>query len=331
MKECIEKIDIVITWVDGSDPFWLSEKAKYSNKVIDNNSFVGGSNRYQDQGFLKYWFRGIEKFAPWVNKIHFVTFGHLPNWLDTRNPKLNIVKHTDFIPEKYLPTFNSNSILLNLFRIPGLSEKFIYFNDDMYLLKPCDSDVFFKKSLPCDMAVLNPVVAPDTDPFWDMMLNNVMIINKNFSKKTAMRKNFCKWYSFKYSFKNLIRNFSLSGFNKFPGFYDNHLPNAFLKSTFEEVWNKNEEICDETCSHKFRTENDITEWTMKYWQLAKGDFYPINKSKLGLYVSLKNHSADILLKNYKYKMICLNDETENTGKFMEFFESILPTKSSFEK
>ena len=104
-------IDFVIIWVDGNDKQWQAEKAKYDGKTVTNaNSEV----RFRDWDNLQYWFRGVEKFAPWVNKIHFVTWGHLPKWLDTTNPKLNIVNHKDYIPSKYLPTFNSHTIELNL-------------------------------------------------------------------------------------------------------------------------------------------------------------------------------------------------------------------------
>ena len=87
-----QKIDFVIMWVDGSDPAWLEEKNKYLEKKIDTSNAI---NRYRDMGLLKYWFRGVEKFTPWVNKVHFVTWGHIPSWLNTNNPKLNVVRHED--------------------------------------------------------------------------------------------------------------------------------------------------------------------------------------------------------------------------------------------
>ena len=130
MKNENYPIDFVVTWVDGNDPVWQAEKAKYSpNKNADNRNV-----RYRDWDNMQYWFRAVEKFAPWVNKVHFVTYGHLPKWLNTDCPKLNIVKHSDFIPSQYLPTFSSRSIELNIHRIHGLSDKFIYFNDDMFIL-----------------------------------------------------------------------------------------------------------------------------------------------------------------------------------------------------
>ena len=80
-------IDFVITWVDMDDPKWKKEFYKYSDK-IDNSVNELSEARFRDYGFLKYWFRGVEKFAPWVRKIHFVTSGQKPDWLNTLHPKI---------------------------------------------------------------------------------------------------------------------------------------------------------------------------------------------------------------------------------------------------
>ena len=127
-------IDIVLAWVDGSDPVWREEKRKRMEEQGISVNVDDREDRYRDWDLMRYWFRGIEKFAPWIRKIHFVTWGHLPEWMDVANPKLHIVNHKDYIPEKYLPTFNSNVIEMNFYRIEGISEDFIYFNDDMFLL-----------------------------------------------------------------------------------------------------------------------------------------------------------------------------------------------------
>jgi hypothetical protein len=99
-------IDFVITWVDMDDPKWQAEFAKYSGKKENTKNGVSEA-RFRDYGFLKYWFRGVEKFAPWVRKIHFVTSGQKPDWLDANNPKINLVNHKDYIPAQFLPTYNS--------------------------------------------------------------------------------------------------------------------------------------------------------------------------------------------------------------------------------
>ena len=123
------KIDLVVPWVDGNDITWLEEKRKYSSVSWSE----GNSNsRYSPSDNFKYWFRSVEKFAPWINKIFFVTYGHLPEWLDISHPKLRIVRHDEYIPKEYLPTFNSHVIELNLHRINDLSEYFILFSDDVF-------------------------------------------------------------------------------------------------------------------------------------------------------------------------------------------------------
>lgn len=180
-------IDFVVTWVDGNDPVWQAEKAKYSpSKNADNRNV-----RFRDWDNMQYWFRAVEKFAPWVNKVHFVTYGHLPKWLNTNNPKLNIAKHSDFIPKEYLPTFSSRTIEFNLHRIKGLAERFVYFNDDMFLLKPVKRELFFagKDCLPTDFAITSTLSVTDKkDTVQYAKFNNIVILNSHFDKKEQMKK-----------------------------------------------------------------------------------------------------------------------------------------------
>ena len=84
-------IDFVITWVDGDDPAWKEERAKYDHPegCISNSN----DSQYRDWGILPYWFRSVERYAPWVRRIHFITCGHYPEWLNLDHPKLLFVKH----------------------------------------------------------------------------------------------------------------------------------------------------------------------------------------------------------------------------------------------
>src|SRR5699024_4726096 len=154
MKEILmgNKIDFVLMWVDGNDPEWQKEKEKYDGKSLGDKRNI----RFRDWDNLHYWFRSVEKFAPWVNKIHFVTWGHIPSWLNKKHPKLNIVNHKDFLKEEFLPVFNSRAIEINLHRIPDLAEQFVYFNDDIFITKPVKKTDFFVKGLPKDSAIPNP-------------------------------------------------------------------------------------------------------------------------------------------------------------------------------
>uniref|UniRef100_T1K857 LNR domain-containing protein n=1 Tax=Tetranychus urticae TaxID=32264 RepID=T1K857_TETUR len=101
-------------------------------------------NRFADNDELKYSIRSIEKFAPWIRNIYLVTNGQIPNWINADHPQLRLISHEDIFPNKNdLPTFNSAAIEVHLHRIPGLSEKFIYFNDDIMLGKPVFLDDFY--------------------------------------------------------------------------------------------------------------------------------------------------------------------------------------------
>ena len=79
-------IDIVVLWVDGSDPEWQKEKAKYSGKKLDDTNSV---NRFRDWGLMPYWFRAVEKYVPWVRTIHFVTCGHVPEAAPCHTPGIH--------------------------------------------------------------------------------------------------------------------------------------------------------------------------------------------------------------------------------------------------
>lgn len=330
------KIDFVIIWVDGNDPIWQKEKLKYEN----NNSLVDSRNiRYRDWDVLKYWFRAVEMFAPWVNKIHFVTCGQTPTWLNTSNPKLNMVKHSDYIDKKFLPTFNANPIEINLHRIKDLEEKFVFFNDDMFITKKVDPKLFFYKNKPCDIAVMNAHIS-NRKVKNHIEVADMDIINDYFHKNEVIRKNPFKWFNIKYG-KELIRNFSLMPWKEFPGILHQHLPNSYLKSTFVEVWKKETEILNEISSHKFRESLDLNQWLFENWQICSGNFHP-RKANVGKSFTIsddnkQNEKIYKAIKKGKYKLICINDMVINgdfdieKNKLISAFEKLLPEKCSFEK
>ncbi len=332
-----EKIDFVIMWVDGSDPKWIEEKNKYSEKKVDITDTI---NRYRDMGTLKYWFRGVEKYTPWVNKIHFITWGHVPDWLDTTNPKLNIVKHEDFIPKKYLPTFSANPIELNLHHIDELEEKFVLFNDDMFILNYLKPEYFFKNGLPCDFWKENTFKTEDAkDNFFDhIVLNDLFVINRNFDKRTFIKNNFSKVFNLKYGKRN-IRYLMLYRWRYFCGFDMPHTANSFLKSSFKEIWEKEYNMLDKTSQNKFRSVFDVNQWVIHWWQMVKGNFSVISHNDVGKYFSLKENNEELFnyIKSDKSTVVCINDTNVNldfekaTRELEVVLEKKLPEKSSFEK
>ena len=336
----MEKIDFVVTWVDGNDPNWLKEKNKFD---IGKEETDISESRYRDWGLLKYWFRGVEKFAPWVNKIYFITWGHIPSWLNIYNPKLVIINHKDYIPKEYLPTFNSNVIELNINRIKELSENFVLFNDDMYLIKDTKETDFFENNKPCDSVALSVHCPQKSMIIQNISFNNAGIINEHFNFKECLKNNKKIWYSLKNG-KGLMRTLVLKNCPRFPGFMINHISCSYNKSTFNEVWKKEPEALKETSTHKFRQANEVNHWLMKEWQIASGKV--VNQSRnFGKAFFIREESTNQIgkeiidyIKNQRVKEICINDG-QLTGKnynklvkeIIQAFEEILPIKSSFEK
>lgn len=327
-------IDIVVTWVDGSDKNWLKEKSIYSGKDEAGDS---RDVRYRDWDTLRYWFRGIEKFAPWVRKIHFVTWGHVPEWLDTSNPKLNIVRHSNFIPKKYLPTFSSHPIEWNIHRIRGLSENFIYFNDDCFIVSPVDKSYFFKNGLPCDRAIIGPYTTSFRNSIAGIVCNDIEVINTRFSRKEVMQKHPLSWFNPKYGKYNIYNVAGLL-WPGFTGLMFSHFPAAYKKSTFETLWKEEYDIINETCMRKFRDKRDINHWLVRYWQIVTNNFVPADKSgqKVIFTADSKEKLCESILSG-KNKIVCMND-SESVKDFdrqqhiiNKVFEKLLPQKSRFEK
>lgn len=331
-----EKIDFVLTWVDGDDINWINQKAKYTSDSNVDDSI----KRYRDWGLLKYWFRGVEQYAPWVNKIFFITAGHVPIWLNLNHPKIEFVKHEDFIPEDYLPTFNSHTIELNFHRIGKLSEQFVYFNDDIFLINPVKKNDFFSNGLPCDMALLRPIPTDKPSQFQHILLNTVSLLNVKFDFKTSITTNYEKWINNNYPIEYNARNIMfLNMFEYFPGFVDYHLPANLLKSTLNDVWEQFYDYLHTTSMRKFRHYKDINQYIFRYWQLASGNFYPINIEGIGKYYSIPRDLQTVLLElnERNFKMICINDSddyldiSEISNQIAAEFEKFFPYKSSFEK
>jgi len=328
-------IDFVITWVEMDDPKWKKDFAEYSGK-IDNSKNEVSEARFRDYGFLKYWFRGVEKFAPWVRKVHFVTCGQKPEWLDENNPKINLVNHEDYIPKQFLPCFNSNVLEYYLHKIPDLSEHFVYFNDDVFIINKVEENRFFKNGLPCDIAAFR--FNSGMSQWAKMLNNNLKIINKYFDKKEVMSQFHDKWYNDIYG-KKVRMNYLFKASNKFITLRTPHNAQPFLKSTFEDIWTVAEKELTEVSSNRFRSINDFTPELFRTWQICKGNFEPYNTyndTKMFPLV-LKSKQAIKAINAQSYSLVCLNDNihirnyAQTMRKIQEAFEHILPEKSCFEK
>ena len=328
-------IDFVITWVDMNDPEWQTEFSKFVHNKQNTKNGVSKA-RFRDNGFLKYWFRGVEKFAPWVRKIHFMTSGQKPEWLDLNNPKINLVYHKDIIPPQFLPTYNSVVIERYIHKIPGLAEHFVYFNDDFYIINNVPEERFFRAGLPCDIAVF------DYNPSWSFwyktLKNNIRLINRHFDKREVMAAHHDKWFDKSYGLKARW-NYILKPYSKFITLRVPHNAQPYLKATFEEVWAAAGKELTETSSNRFRALTDYTPELFRTWQICRGNFQPYNTyndTKM-FPLMIRPKQAVRAIYRQSYTLICLNDNVHIPnynlviGNIRNAFQHILPEKSSFER
>lgn len=334
------EIDLILPWVDGNDPIWQAQKMKYA-AMYSVSENANSNVRYESWNNLHLVFRGIEQFIPWIHRIFLVTCGQIPDFINLRHPKLKIVRHEDFIPEKYLPTFNSNTIEMNYFRISELSEDFILFNDDIFPLSPIEREYYFKDGKVCDEAVESPIMPVDVGQITEyscmVKINNILFINRHFKKREVQLKNPEKWFYDGYG-QLLQRTEGLSYWDNFVGFHDRHMPVALKKSVLQHLWEIEPERLALASSNHFRSYTDLSQCIVRYWQLCTGDFIPRKTLGEPYLVTIDNYkkvAEDIA--SQPHQMVCLTEDctpeefVKIRDEINRALESVLPEKSSFEK
>ena len=135
-------VDFYLSWVNGSDPNWLQrmKETAYKTQTRFNKDYF--KSRYQDNFELKWNLRSIEKYAPWVHKIHFVTDDQYPNWMNLSHPKLHFVNH-EYMFYPGFHSYNSHAIQFLLYRIPGISRRVVVIDDDYLFLNNVTPNYFF--------------------------------------------------------------------------------------------------------------------------------------------------------------------------------------------
>lgn len=336
-------IDFVIYWVDGSDINWQKKKVEY-----EITSFQNDDVRYRDWSILKYWFRAVEQYAPWIHKIYFVADEQKPEWLNFTYSKLEFVDHKDFIPEEFLPTFQANTIENNIHRIKGLSEHFVVFNDDMFINAPISPEYYFQNGLPCDAPfehVFSPrCYFPEIDGWGINIMEfcDLQVVNAHFNRIEVTKANKKAWYGSYLGWKYRLQAYMIKFFRRseFQHFYTPHNEKPFLKSIYEEVWQKEAEILKSSCT-RFREAMSINNYIFRYWQLASNKFYPTNTLAAKQVVQLEPMGIIDLekrLNDGNIKSLCINDSSLCTyddylkmkPKVISLFEKKFPCKSAFE-
>ena len=312
-NDILVPIDIVYTWVDGSDLKWNKTKNKYIN-IFSINKDSNINNRFNDNNELKYSLRSIYKYANWINNIYIVVAdGQKPKWLNTNHNKIHLINHSDIIDKKYLPTFNSHVIEHNIYKIPNLTENFLYFNDDFFL---------------------GNYIKPN-----DIMYNNRIGYYFYDNRKTC--KQFGNTINNEIGFKSAWKNN-----NKLIKLLDKKLININCpwhqgvlckKSIFVELNNKYSKIIYEVLNNKFRSVNDIAPIGLSlYYGLFKNK-YKINRNLNSIYIEFNKSNTFInklnKINHNKPHFFCINDLGSNTKNMLllnNFFKYKFPNKSPYE-
>ena len=251
------KIDAVITWVDGDDPRHRAKREQYGNRRMLSQNDVAGNTRYASLGEIFYCVASLNRYAPWLNKIYIVTDEQDPmldEWLAKHFPKgtipMEIVDHKVIFRgyEEFLPTFNSISIESMTWRIPGLSEHYIEFNDDLILAAPTRPDDFFTEDgkVVCYGKRYRSLY---------VRLSNILRRHRDGSKQV--------------SFRQTMRNAAeILGERKyFIKIY--HTPKALLRSVYERYFASYPDNLLSNVRHRFRVPSQFNVEEMQYLLLQR--------------------------------------------------------------
>lgn len=334
----IEPIDVVYTWVNGSDPKWLEKRnktfRKYKGEITENGISPG---RFENNDELKYSLRSLDMYMPWVHKIFIVTDNQIPKWLDIQNPKIVIVDHKDIFP-KYIkkPVFNSSLIEFFVPRIKDLSEKYIYFNDDFLVNKPLQKNDFFtrdNKPIFFVKVVLNKIRKP-----------TIKLTHQKFDTKTTNKiidffksRNNLNWYSY----ENSSELFHIEHPEITKYIHIQHTPVAILKTDQIKIIKHYDLFIKYNSHNQFRAKTDLLNAALyeknSYYQnkgVLEKDPDNVFEYAMGSESYQQGIEEIINIFNPKYKFISISQGKKSNPKFIDIaFKALaikFPFKSQFE-
>ena len=277
-------IDYVVPMVFHDDPLWR-EDFKAANREYDESN-LGFFVRFRSWGTEHLLIRCVKRYMPFVRNIYILLAreSQKQDWMDEEGVK--VVYHRDIIPKRFLPTFNSLAFEMFLHRIDGLSECFLYGNDDMFPLSPLTEDDFFYGDVPCLVNIEKPMPTPPN------IFHRVCLCGMNF-----VGKEFGKHYT-----STIIRG--------------GHSITPMLKSTWEYLWHIGKAEIEASIS-PFRQPNNFIQWICPWWHYLSGNY--VNKAPKRVYVSTKNSIEDVVkaISNENAGIVCINDN-ECVADYMEY-------------
>ena len=313
-------IDVVYLWVDGEDPQWRKNRDKFLAKPDNTPDQKHSSHetRFRQADELKYSFRSLANI-PWVRNIYVVTAGQVPEWLDTKNPRVTIVDHKEILPKEALPTFSSHALAANIHRIPGLSEHFLYFNDDLFIGQPANKVRWFDAR-----GIVQVRLTKTIQPGRSSTLDNPTLAARQTTIALAQSAGLTTW-------PNSLQ----------------HAPHPMRKSVMQAAWKKCPRELKATTKSRFRADSDVVpEWLHNFVGFGMhltnvGDDRPYK------YVSINDRSslaALCIIASGRYipEIFCLNDSSEvkpwlvldhrrSASRVRLVLGAIFPNPSEFEK
>lgn len=317
-------IDAVYTWVDGEDQQWLAQKCAALREFAgDCHKSAVADSRFKCRDELRYSLRSLEQHAPFIRRVHLVSAGQVPRWLDVSHPDLRLVHHEEIFPDhSHLPTFNSHAIEAQLHNVPDLSEHFLYLNDDFFFRAPTTADDFFDEGDRCIFYLDRRKVQwrkgglRYDHPVSCAARNNSRLLEETFSHRITLRVD--------------------------------HVPYALRKSTLVELWKRYPKELDATSSHRFRNAYDlsVTSSLAHYFGLCTDRAIAV-KTRLSTYLKIKKWPLSNyllgaqLLRQYLFppprdKFLSINDAGPlddslfTNWALATFLEATYPKPSRFE-
>lgn len=311
-------IDVVYTWVDGSDPDWLERKREAFSNDHDplTHALSKNESRFLSREELRYSLRSLEMHADWVRHVYLVTDRQVPSWLKTEHPRLTVVDHTElFAGRGRLPTFNSHAIESQLHHIEGLSEHFLYLNDDMFFGRAVTPELFFHSNgmskFFCSTAKIGlGAPRPIDTPVVSAGKNNRRLLEESFGVSITSRLQ--------------------------------HAPYALRRSVLREIEQRYPEGVTRTASSQFRSATDLSipSSLSHYYGYLTGRAVPGELRYFYADIARRETPLrlDQLSRDRDVDAFCLNDvdfSERDVGKLQslvgDFLDGYFPLPSSFEK
>lgn len=318
--------DVVIAWVDGDDPVHKRKKISFLTPGKELNfEDIAGESRYKSTGEIYYCVASVLRYAPWVRKIFIVTDNQNPhvdefvskNFPDNKIP-IELVDHKVIFRgyEEYLPTFNSLAIATMLWRIPGLSDTFLYFNDDVFLASPADKKMWFEGE--------NTYIYAERFPaLWARLLRWA----KHLGKKH-------KVFGHKDPMLNSADILGSGYFYLFP-----HAPVPMRRTWYEKFYTDHPDLLVHNICHRFRESSQFSSPTLFYVSAKRSGtlkvrspknttcFFKPSIKKTNNYMARKIAEADA---NKCLKFGCINSLGETTEEEQKMFKDWICRKLDIE-